>query len=357
MRHFRSKPADSLGLTEVLYEKADRIGRITINRPHRYNAYSTAALQELAAALHDAAHDDAVGVIVLTGAGDRAFCTGGDVKEYAEEYVQRPRDYWKYMNLFRGYIEAIVDSGKPTIARVNGMAVGGGNESHLACDLSVMAEHAVLRQVGTHVGSVACGGATQWLPLHVGDKRAREMVMLNRPVPARKALEWGLTNRVAPSVTKDGAFVENATDAQIQAALAGKDGYGLSLERLDREVNELAQALLESFPECTRYTKEQTNFLKNFVWHSTVGHAREWLSLHYACAEPLEGMNAFVEKRKVRFLEMRDRAARDESPEMPWGAYTRLCPKCGARGLPSQFEFCGRCGTKLEAAVPAGARA
>jgi len=351
MRIFGSRPAPHLGLTEVLYEKKDQVARITIHRPERYNAYSTRALSELAAALRDAAHDDAVGVIVLTGAGDRAFCTGGDVKEYAEEYVQRPRDYWKYMNLFRAYIEAILDSGKPTIARVNGMAVGGGNESHLACDLSVIAEHAYLRQVGTHVGSVACGGATQWLGLTIGDKRAREMLMLNRPVPARQALEWGLVNRVAPSVTRNGQFVEGASEDQIRAAVAGRDGYAISLERLDEEVDRLAAALLESFPECARYTKEQANFLKSFVWHSTVGHAREWLALHYVCAEPLEGMNAFVEKRPARYRELRAKAARDEGPEFAWGAPTAVCPQCGARSLPQGFRFCGSCGAAIGAPV------
>ena len=358
MRHFQSRPAKALALTEVLYEKSDSVATVTLDRPKRYNAYSTRALEELAAALRDAANDDAVGVIVLTGAGDRAFCTGGDVKEYAEEYVRRPRDYWKYMGLFRAYIEAILDSGKPTIARINGMAVGGGNESQLACDLSVMAEHAVLRQVGTHVGSVACGGATQWLPLNIGDKRAREVLMLNRPIPARRALEWGLVNRVAPSVTREGRFIEGASDDEIRAALEGRDGYAISLERLDREVADLARDLLASFPECTRYTKEQVNFLKNFVWHSTVGHAREWLSLHYACAEPLEGMNAFVEKRAPRYAELRERAAKDASPELPWGTWARECPKCGAKGLPESFAFCGKCGTALEVAAPAaGARA
>ena len=356
MRHFRSRPARDLALTQVGYEKSNGVARVIIDRPQRYNAYSTEALEQLAAALHDAAHDDAVGVIVLTGSGDRAFCTGGDVKEYAEEYVQRPRDYWKYMNLFRGYIEALLDSGKPTIARVNGMAVGGGNESHLACDLSVMAEHAVLRQVGTHVGSVACGGATQWLPLTIGDRRAREMLLLNRPVPARQALAWGLTNRVTPSVTLNGEFVGEASEPQIRAALEGRDGYAISLAKLDAMVDQLATELLESFPECVRYTKEQTNFLKNFTWHSTVGHAREWLALHYACAEPLEGMSAFVEKRRPDYRGLRRRAAEDRGPETPWGSYSRTCPQCGAHGLPDAFAFCGCCGATL-APEPAPAEA
>jgi enoyl-CoA hydratase/carnithine racemase len=171
-RHFASRAAASFGFREVLYDKADGIARITINRPHNFNAYSTAALEELATAFRDATFDDAVGVIVLTGAGDRAFCTGGDVKEYAEAYVGTPRDYWKYMALFRAYIESILNTGKPVIARINGIAVGGGNESQLACDLSVIGQHAYLKQVGTQVGSVACGGATQWLPITVG-ARAR----------------------------------------------------------------------------------------------------------------------------------------------------------------------------------------
>src|SRR3990170_713105 len=166
--------------TEILYSKSDWVARITINRPHAYNAYSTRALLELAAAFRQAAFDDEVAVIVYTGSGDRAFCTGGDVKEYESTYTRSPHDYWKYMGLFSAYIESILNSGKPVIARVNGMAVGGGNESHLACDLSLIAEHAYVGQVGTSVGSEAAGGATQWLPLFVGDRRARYMLMTNR---------------------------------------------------------------------------------------------------------------------------------------------------------------------------------
>ncbi|MCI4353771.1 MAG: enoyl-CoA hydratase/isomerase family protein, partial [Thermoplasmata archaeon] len=124
---------------DLLYTKSDGVGRITLNRPSVYNAYTTATLQELARAVHDASHDDAVGVLVLTGAGTGAFCTGGDVREYAERYTERPRDYWKYMGLFQGAVEALLRCGKPTIARLNGVTVGGGNELQLACDLSVAA--------------------------------------------------------------------------------------------------------------------------------------------------------------------------------------------------------------------------
>jgi enoyl-CoA hydratase/carnithine racemase len=350
MAHFTSRPAASLGLHEVRYEKADWVATITIDRPRNFNAYSTAALEELTAAFRDAAFDDGVGVVVLTGAGTQAFCTGGDVKEYEADYTARPRDYWKYMQLFRGYIESIVGCGKPVIARLNGMAVGGGNESQMACDLGVMAEHAWIGQVGTRVGSVAAGGATQWLPLHVGDRRAREMLLLNPRIPARQCLEWGLVNRVVPSVVKDGEFIEGATPSDIAKAQRGEDGYSISLERLDREVRVLAEGLLQHFPECTRYTKQQVNFWKELAWHQTVGHAGEWLALHYASMEPWEGMRAFVQKRPARYMEIRKRAAAGGSSEFIWGPPVAECPACGADGLPGAFRFCGSCGERLPAA-------
>jgi enoyl-CoA hydratase/carnithine racemase len=346
-RHFASRAPASFGFREVLYDKADGIARITINRPHNFNAYSTPALEELATAFRDATFDDAVGVIVLTGAGDRAFCTGGDVKEYAEAYVATPRDYWKYMALFRTYIESILNTGKPVIARINGIAVGGGNESQLACDLSVMAQHAYLKQVGTQVGSVACGGATQWLPITIGDRRAREMLLLNEPVPAEQALAWGLVTRVAPSVRQGEAWIEAASPEQIAAAQKGRDGYRLDLSRLDAVVDALARRLLETFPECTRYTKQQTNFWKDLAWHQTVRHAQDWLSLHYASWEPLEGMRAFTEKRPARYALLRERAARGESSEAPWGAPLRDCEACGATNLPTSHTHCGLCGARL----------
>ncbi len=317
MTKFGRKAASDFGFQDIIYEKRDRQARITLNRPEVFNSYRTETLRELIAAFGDASNDDAVGVIVYTGAGDKAFCTGGDVKEYSELYTKRPRDYWKYMGLFSQYIESILRSGKVTIARINGMAVGGGNESQLACDLAVMADDTYVGQVGTSVGSVAAGGATQWLPITVGDRRAREMLFLNPKIPAQKALEWGLVNRVVPRA------------------------------ELDTEVQTLVDGCLEKFPECTRYTKAQVNYWKEQAWHTTIGHARDWLSTHFTTVEPYEGMQAFVEKRKVDFKGMRQRAADGGSTEFLWGPYTQRCEACGAKGIPDEFTFCGKCGASL----------
>ena len=336
--------------TAISYVKSGFVARITIDRPDAYNAYSTRSLVELAAAFRQAAFDDEVGVIVFTGAGDRAFCTGGDVKEYESVYTRSPHEYWKYMGLFSAYIESILNTGKPVVARLNGIAVGGGNESHLACDLSVIAEHAYVGQVGTGVGSVAAGGATQWLPLFVGDRRARWMLMLNRKIPAYQAQEWGLVNEVVPSVRQGAEWVVRATPEQITKAQRGEDGYRIDLSRLDEAVGAVCQDLLDTFPEGTRYTKQRVNCWKDLAWHQTVGHARDWLSLHFGSFEPNEGMGAFVGKRAPRYRWLREQAASGGAPEIPWGPPVAACPACGARSMPEGFKFCGSCGSPLAGA-------
>ena len=339
-------PTD-LRFRDLLYEKRDGVARITLNRPEVYNAYSVATLQELARATGDAANDDAVGVIVLTGAGSSAFCTGGDVREYAERYTERPSDYWKYMGQFQAAVEGLLRCGKPTIARLNGATVGGGNELHLACDLSVAASHAYLGQVGVGVGSVACGGATQWLPLVVGDRRARAMLMLNERIPAPQAADWGLVTQTVPSVRRGEEFLEDPTPEQIASAQRGADGYRIDLSRLDEAVDQLARRLLGMFPECLRYTKQQTNFWKELAWHSTIGQGREWLALHFSNLEPHEGMKAFVGKRRPDVAGLRKRIAEGKGGEYVYGRPVRRCSACGAEGLPEEFSHCGRCGAAL----------
>ncbi|MHC5022874.1 MAG: enoyl-CoA hydratase/isomerase family protein [Planctomycetota bacterium] len=376
MSLFPAQDARSFDFNEVDYQKDGWVARIAINRPHNFNAYSTPALQELAAAFQDASWDDRVAAVVFTSSGHQSFCTGGDVKEYQASYTQRPRDYWKYMCCFKAYIESITNCAKPVIARLNGMAVGGGNESQLACDIGVMGEHAFIAQIGTSVGSVACGGSTQWLPLTVGDRTARGILFLNQRYPAFTSLAMGLVNAVVPTVKgADGEFItqftngrafladwntdpwdapfeRRATPADIKKALKGQDGYSIDLSLMDEIIADLCDQIVNKFFECTRYTKAQVNYWKDSSWYATVGHARDWLATHYTSLEPYEGMTAFVEKRKADYVGMRERAADpDGSSEFLWGPYAKACPECGAKGLPSHFEHCGKCGAALAVAV------
>lgn len=304
--------------TDIIYTKENWVATVTINRPHVYNSYSLQTLRELTSAFEDASVDDGIAVVVLTGAGDKAFCTGGDVKEYESEFLNKPRDFWKWMNVYIQCHDALRNIGKPTVARLNGMVVGGGNEFNMTCDLAIAADHVNIFQVGTKVGSVAAGGATQFLPLMVGERRAREILMLNEPIPATKALQWGLVNEV------------------------------VQYDQLDSAVDTMCQKLINKFPECSRYTKQQLNFWKDFSWNMTIGHAKDWLSLHFASLETHEGMKAFVEKRDPDYLNIRELAKNNGSSERLWGPNTLTCSDCGTKYLPENFLFCGHCGARLE---------
>ncbi len=312
----RPQPPQALGLRYVLYEKQPPAARVTINRPEVLNALNFATLREMSRAFEDASWDDAIAVVVLTGSGDRAFCTGADLDEQAA-FVRKPRDYWKWMGAFIEAQDRLRNIGKPTIARLNGLVVAGGNEFNLACDLAVAADDVIIRHVGPMRGSVPAAGATQWLPLVVGDRRAREILFLCDEIPASQALDWGLINEVVPR------------------------------RELDAAVTRLTQRLTRTLPEVTRYTKQQLNFWRDLSWHLTVGHARDWLTLHAGAPETQEGIEAFHEKRAVDVEAIRARLAEGASTEFAWGPPTRSCPSCGARHLPEQFTHCGKCGSRL----------
>jgi len=288
-RKFTGRDPAAFNFQFVQYEKAEQRATLTINRPEVLNAVNHGVLEELNAALKDASWDDEIGVVVLTGAGDRAFCTGADLDEQ-QQFLKRPRDYWKWMGDFIEVHERLRNLGKPTIARLNGIVVGGGNEFNLSCDLAVAADDIYIRQVGTSRGSVALAGATQFLPLIVGDRRAREILLLNEEIPAHKALDWGLVNWVVPRA------------------------------ELDAKVNEIATRLLAKFPEKTRYTKQQLNFWRDLSWHLTIGHGRDWLAIHNLSPETWEGVRAFAEKRTPDYQEIRRRWAEDRFPEWLAGA-------------------------------------
>ena len=283
-RTYTGRPADSFGFEAITYQKSEGRAIVTFNRPQVLNAVNHQMLTELNAAFKDASWDDEVGVLVLTGAGDDAFCVGADLDEQ-RAFLERPRDYWKWMGDFIECHERLRNIGKPTVARLNGIVVGGGNEFNLSCDLAVAADDVYIRQVGTSHGSVALAGATQFLPLIVGDRRAREILFLNEEIPAKQAFEWGLVNRVVPR------------------------------DELDQAVDSLVVKLLAKFPEKTRYTKQQLNFWRDLSWHLTIGHGRDWLAIHNTSPETWEGVQSFIAKRPPDYEEIRRRWRDDEGPE------------------------------------------
>ena len=287
-RKYTGQNPSSFKFEMIGYAKQDGRATVTFNRPEVLNCVNHQMLTELSTALKDASWDDEIFVLVLTGEGDRAFCTGADLKEQ-KEFLQRPRDYWKWMGDFIEVHERLRNLGKPTLARLNGIVVGGGNEFNISCDLAVAAEDIYIRQVGTSHGSVALAGATQFLPLIVGDRRAREILFLNEEIPAPKAEQWGLVNWSVPRAD------------------------------LDAKVDEIVEKLKAKFAEKTRYTKQQLNFWRDFSWHTTIGHGRDWLAIHNTSHETWEGVQSFDEKRPPNYPDLRRRWAEDRAPEWPDG--------------------------------------
>ena len=285
----QGRSAKSLGFKRINYTKKNYRATVTIQRPKVHNCLDFLTLREMARAFEDASWDDKVQVLVLTGAGRDAFSTGADLREQQTRFLKRPHDYWKWMGAFIDAHDRLRKIGKPTVARVNGMAVGGGNEFQMACDLSIAADHAIFRHVGVARGSVPAGGATQWLPLLIGDRRAREMLFLCEDISAAKALEWGLINQVVPEA------------------------------KLDEAVDAMCEKLLHRLPECFRYAKQQVNFWRDFSWSMTVEHARDWLSLHSGQHETAEGIRAFNEKRPIDYASL---LARRERPD--YGEYAAV---------------------------------
>jgi enoyl-CoA hydratase/carnithine racemase len=262
------RPLDpvELGFERIVYEKAPPRATIRLNRPEVLNAFDFRMLREIARACEDASWDDQIRVVVLTGTG-RAFCVGADLKSWGAELVGKPREYWKWFGAFKDMHDRLREIGKPTVARIQGIAVGGGNELQMACDLAVMVDDAFIRHVGPEHGSVPAGGATQWLPIMVGDRRAREILLMCEEIPARRAADWGLVNWAVP---------EGELDAKVDAVV---------------------ESLAAKLPQTTRYTKQQLNWWRDVSWHETVGHARDWLSLSMLNDETREAIEAFLKSR------------------------------------------------------------
>ena len=254
-----------MDLSDVLYEKQGGIAWITINRPERRNAFRAQTVRELIACFRDAWNDSAVGVAVLTGAGDKAFCSGGDQKEH----VAGPE--LMEVGSLHGLIRTFP---KPVIAMVNGYAIGGGHVLHVVCDLSVAADTAIFGQTGPRVGSVDPGFGTAYLARIIGEKKAREIWYLCRQYSAAEALDMGLVNAVVPA-------------AELRA-----------------EVERWCAELLAKSPTALKIAKYSFNAdSDNIAGIGAMGFSA--VELYYDTDEAQEGVRAFLEKRQPDFRRRR----------------------------------------------------
>jgi 2-ketocyclohexanecarboxyl-CoA hydrolase len=263
-------------LEDVVYEADRGLAWITINRPDRLNAFRARTVDELIACFKRAWASEDVGVICLTGAGDRAFSTGGDQKQRAVTGDYGPSE----SGLFEvEYLHRLIrDVPKPVIAAVNGYAIGGGHVLHVLCDLTVAADTAIFGQTGPRVGSFDAGFGSAYLARVVGEKRAREIWFLCRQYDAETAERWGLVNKVVPA-------------AELKA-----------------EVRRWADDILRLSPTALRFLKQ--SFSADTEHLAGIGQlAFSGLGLFVESEEAREGVTAFSEKRDPDFARFRKRVS------------------------------------------------
>lgn len=258
---------------EILYDVTQHVATITINRPKSLNACTLENFQQIENLLEKAAADRDVGVIVLTGTGERAFCVGGDVNwEKGSQGKSGLEDAAQEFHLNRKIVECL----KPVIARVNGYAIGAGNHIAYFCDITIAAEHAIFGQNGPRVGSPAGGYFVAHAANVLGHKRARELWMLCRKYTAQQALEWGLANAVVP------------------------------MAQLDAEVRKWADEMLALSPTCLKIIKRSLYHQLAPIMDRGMGDLiAEVAPGFFKTGEQEEGVNAFIQKRKPDFSPFR----------------------------------------------------
>jgi 2-ketocyclohexanecarboxyl-CoA hydrolase len=259
--------------TDVTYEVDEGLAWITINRPERYNAFRARTVDELVMAFKRAWASDEVGVVALTGAGDKAFCAGGDQKQRMEtgDYGPSQSGLFEVDALHR----VIRDTPKPVIAAVNGLAIGGGHVLHVLCDLTIAADTAQFGQNGPRVGSFDAGMGSGYLARVIGEKRTRELWFMLRRLTAAEALDWGLVNKVVPAV------------------------------ELRAEVKAWADQMMQFSPTALKVLKQSLNTdTEHFMAIGSMAYTT--LKLFGSTPEAEEGIRAFNEKRQPDFSKYRE---------------------------------------------------
>ena len=311
---------------------------ITLDNPSQFNSYTTEMVKATILAFRAASAARDVVAVVFTGAGDKAFCTGGNTKEYAEYYAGNPQEYRGYMRLFNDMVSAILACDKPVICRVNGMRIGGGQEIGMACDFSVAQDLARFGQAGPKHGSAPIGGATDFLPVVIGAERAMVACVLCEPFSAHEAFAMGMLTDIVPALKVDGKFIPNPLVETSRAVddygrpVLGKAKTGealkagqelmrrgtIDLSLLDERVESICTKLLYTFPDCTAKTIEELRKPKLDAWNRNKENSRAWLALNMM-TEARAGFRAFNEGtketgREVDFVTLR----RALAANTPW---------------------------------------
>ncbi|MFQ6069472.1 MAG: 6-oxocyclohex-1-ene-1-carbonyl-CoA hydratase [Candidatus Aminicenantales bacterium] len=289
---------------------------IILNNPAQYNSYTTKMVKGVIAGFQSASLDRSVVAVVFTAVGDRAFCTGGNTKEYAEYYSGKPNEYGEYMDLFNTMVDSILLCKKPTICRVNGMRVAGGQEIGMACDTAISADTAIFGQAGPRHGSAPDGGSSDFLPWYLSMEDAIWNCVSCELWSAYKMKRLGLISRVVPVIKEKGKFIRNPaviTDRYLKEGeivygefLKGEEGKKareflktakIDFELLDRAVNDVLWKFTNLFPGCLIKSLESVRAKKRFFWDIAKNYNRHWLAVNMM-TEAYLGFNAF-NTRKV----------------------------------------------------------
>ena len=321
---------------------------IWLNNPRQYNSYTTEMVKGVIAGFGAASGDRSVVATVFTGVGDKAFCTGGNTKEYSEYYSKRPNEYGEYMDLFNGMVDAILNCKKPTICRVNGMRVAGGQEIGMANDLAITSDMAIFGQAGPKHGSAPDGGSSDFLPWYLSMEDAMYNCISCEMWSAYKMKRLGLVTKVVPILKKDGKFVrnplvytdeyvkdgeivygENKTGDEAKAAKALIKECETDFTLLDKAVNEICWKFANLFPGCLMKSIDSVRAKKKFFWDQMKLPNRHWLAANMM-GEAFLGFGAFNTKKitgqdVIDFLEYRRAIANAE--EMTEEVFERVLGK------------------------------
>lgn len=302
---------------------------IFLNNPSQYNSYTTQAVKEIVLAFREASNDRSVNAVVFTAVGHKAFCTGGNTKEYAEYYAGNPQEYRQYMRLFNDMVSAILMCDKPVICRANGMRIGGGQEIGMACDFTIAQDLARFGQAGPKHGSAPDGGSTDFLHLFVGVELAMFSCTVCDPWSAHEAFRYGLLTEIVPALKVDGEFVHNPlvrTDKWVSRKtgeiIYGKTKKGeelakakellksgeIDLAMLDEAVDRMCTKLMMTFPNCLSKTINSIRKKKLEHWDQNKESNRDWLALNMM-TEAKAGFKAFnygpKNNREIDFIKLR----------------------------------------------------